>query len=656
MFRTTSNRTAHRGLKWECTESVLPGILLVTLLCTLAIMPAIAYEIWEFDPDIVQGFPVGDQGNAVIPGELIIDPPTLENLGFRWFIEGDGNHNATVEVAYREAGASEWREALPMLRINHEIAARYNKRHFRSPNLFAGSVFNLTPGASYELRFTMQDPDGGAPEASIYLEATTRKEAQAPDDARILHVLPQEGDSLAPPGGGLEADAALIFPDLMEAYAVAEPGDILYLHPGLHVAGSAPYILTRSGEAGRPITFRGAGAGASIIEGVDHETDLFQLLEAHHLIFEDLTLRRAHTAIRTGTQTGISIERGGPGVDGLTVRRCHIASVICGVWTSTEHSRNWHVTDNVLTGLDEVWYPRERGAYMAGSHTGVNVYGQGHVVSHNRITRFSDSLAIANYHPPLTDIHKQAVNIDFHHNDLSFAMDNTIEADYGCHNIRVYHNLNYNTHQALSIQPAYGGPIYLIRNVVFGVGTSLKWSMVPSGPVAYHNTLIADGRAFSSQVWGNGHLRNNLFMGKGVMIGTGTVTPTLSTMDYNGWYVDPEMQGQILWRTGEDELQEFGSLAEFTAATGHEQHSIKVDYGIFLRAALVERGKHYTPETFDFRLRPDSNAVNAGLRLPNINDDFTGQAPDLGAYEEGHPLPRYGPRVPIAEEAYTDLP
>jgi hypothetical protein len=36
--------------------------------------------------------------------------------------------------------------------------------------------------------------------------------------------------------------------------------------------------------------------------------------------------------------------------------------------------------------------------------------------------------------------------------------------------------------------------------------------------------------------------------------------------------------------------------------------------------------------------------VDAGVRLPNVNDGFTGKAPDLGAYEVGEPVPHYGPR------------
>jgi hypothetical protein len=54
----------------------------------------------------------------------------------------------------------------------------------------------------------------------------------------------------------------------------------------------------------------------------------------------------------------------------------------------------------------------------------------------------------------------------------------------------------------------------------------------------------------------------------------------------------------------------------------------------------------YDPARFDFRLKPGSAAVDAGVVLPNINDGFTGSAPDLGAYELNRPLPQYGPRPP----------
>ena len=53
--------------------------------------------------------------NAVVPGEFIVEPPTLINLGFEWKIQGDDNRNATVAVQYRKRGQTEWKEALPLL-------------------------------------------------------------------------------------------------------------------------------------------------------------------------------------------------------------------------------------------------------------------------------------------------------------------------------------------------------------------------------------------------------------------------------------------------------------------------------------------------------------------------------------------------------------
>jgi hypothetical protein len=53
----------------------------------------------------------------------------------------------------------------------------------------------------------------------------------------------------------------------------------------------------------------------------------------------------------------------------------------------------------------------------------------------------------------------------------------------------------------------------------------------------------------------------------------------------------------------------------------------------------------YNPEDMDFRLRPRSVAIDAGMPIPTINDGHTGKAPDLGAYEFGQPLPDYGPRT-----------
>lgn len=76
-------------------------------------------------------------------------------------------------------------------------------------------------------------------------------------------------------------------------------------------------------------------------------------------------------------------------------------------------------------------------------------------------------------------------------------------------------------------------------------------------------------------------------------------------------------------------------------------HSILMDYSIFLAAQmpdLDQPGKVYNTDEVDLRLKSNSVAIDAGLVLANINDTYTGSAPDLGAYETGQELPHYGPR------------
>ena len=96
-------------------------------------------------------------------------------------------------------------------------------------------------------------------------------------------------------------------------------------------------------------------------------------------------------------------------------------------------------------------------------------------------------------------------------------------------------------------------------------------------------------------------------------------------------------------------MRSYKSLTEYVQATGQDQHSVLVDYDVFvnvppLDAKDVQRvQKLYRAEDLDFRLKAGSAAVDRGVALPNIRDGFAGSAPDLGALEQGQ-MPHYGPR------------
>src|SRR5262249_46902111 len=130
-----------------------------------------------------------------------------------------------------------------------------------------------------------------------------------------------------------------------------------------------------------------------------------------------------------------------------------------------------------------------------------------------------------------------------------------------------------------------------------------------------------------------------------------------SNSDYNGFRPNWGVADSFEWNSPPFETRadfekapvtrRFSSLKEFSEATGQEKHSVLVDYNLFRKVTPPDPKdpqQIYKPADYDFALKPDSAAVDAGVSLPNITDGFTGKAPDLGAYELGKPQPHYGPR------------
>src|SRR5579863_8056645 len=136
-----------------------------------------------------------ENGVKVKPGELIVDPPTLINLGFEWLIEGDDNHNAQVDVSYRKQGETQWKRGLPLLRLHGErIYQNQGVFDVVSPNMFAGSILDLQPNTEYVARFVMSDPDGFQGQAIKTVTRTvtvrTRPEPMPYTGGRVFHVYP----------------------------------------------------------------------------------------------------------------------------------------------------------------------------------------------------------------------------------------------------------------------------------------------------------------------------------------------------------------------------------------------------------------------------------------------------------------------------------
>jgi hypothetical protein len=655
----------------------------------------------------------GESPNGVVAGELVVEPATLINLGFEWFIEGDANRNATVTVAFRKAGTTEWRTALPLLRIGGERIYAESRVDVVLPPMFAGSVLDLEPDTAYEVRLLLSDPDGVKGDGRRVVTVRTRAEPMPAADGRVFHVYPHgfKGTKTEPSFEGLMC--AYHFWCAGTDWATSgrprvQPGDTLLVHAGTYrynryeytnnaaVNRSVPldgtYYLTAKGTAEKPIAIKAAGDGDVIFDGGGNFA-VFDVRAADYTYFEGLTIRNAEYGILAGTQFVV-------GAKGLTVKRSRFENVGSGIFTNFAGSSNFYIADNTFLGRndpkhligwagDALWakfngvdgqvFPPKMASYVA-----VKLYGPGHVVAYNSIVDFHDGINIETYgnpdgsvatgpgipagphYPPREFFDRRPVAIDFYNNYISSSHDNPIEADGGMHNIRVLRNMfiNHASH-AFCNQPALGGPVYWIRNIAYNLpGGSTRLTNGSSGAVFYNNTILAETQAALAS---NVHWRNNLMLGQNAAPAIFNVTTmtNYSSSDYNAFRPNPGVAASFLWaspppfapadmagpgREATLQRHEFRTLADYSKATGQDQHSVLVDYDVFENvrrldaqdASTIQR--IYRADEFDFRLKPGSAAVDRGVSLPTVTDGFTGKAPDIGALEVGHPPPHYGPR------------
>lgn len=619
--------------------------------------------------------------DATEAGRFHVEHPTLLNLGFEWSITGDANRNATVEVHYRIVGESAWREALPLLRIGGERVFRKRENlEYTVPHGFAGSILQLQPGTEYECRFDLKDPDGVRGETQRTVRVRTRSEPQSSTAGRTLHIYPPDHK-----GPRIEPS----FTNILQAYygaglgdwnAVWErrvtAGDTLLVHAGLYKPDRLNYVdpmmapfdgsmsLVLKGTAERPISIRGAGDGEVIFDG-DGNHRLFDVMASAYHHFEGVTFRNTDVAIFAGQKEVL-------GAVGLTVKNCRFENIGFGIWTEYAGSRDFYIADNLFLGRDDrfrlvgwtgpMWASAgPYGSHPLRSYYAVKVYGPGHVIAHNAIAYFHDAIGISTYGTPEQDPELRASSIDIYNNDMHMMGDDFVETDGGVHNVRVFNNRGMNAaHGGYSAQPVFGGPVYFIRNLLYHVpsGMAFKFSAKPAGLIVYHNTLI--GEHVISDPYSNAHYRNNLYLGRDTPERGIFVLPNATTSfssDYNGYRPNRGVEdqfkcllpqaGQSLYEPTESDWRRFPTLAAFAAATGLETHSIKVDFDQFVLVRPpdpTQRHAVYHAMDLRFDLKPGSKCIDAGLRIPTVNEDHAGNAPDLGALEVGRPGPHYGPR------------
>jgi MYXO-CTERM domain-containing protein len=545
-----------------------------------------------------------------------VDRPTVTTLGLQALIADDDNFNASIAVRYRVAGAPAWTDGAPLHRVHPELVVGRTV----APQ-FAGSIFDLRPGTSYEVEVHATDPDGPVDQV-LTLPIQTR---------------PVPSDPVAP-----RAVPVTDAPSLTAALAAAQPGDVITLAAGTY---PGTYAITTSGSRRDPIVIRGANRDGVIIDG--QACTGCNLLEVYgsDVHIEQLTLRNGERAIRFQ----------GAGASDNVVRRVHISNVTLGIGGKPDQT-DFYICDNVVEG--RISWPLTYGDDGAAhaSDDGIVVNGSGHVVCHNQIQGFAD--ALQNYQVG-------ARANDFYGNDVRFTYDDGVELDGAEGNIRAFRNRFLNTYDTLSFQPIYGGPAYAFRNVIINVvneefklhalgGTP---SQPPVGVLIQHNTIVRAGHALQLSTPDAVHnyvFENNLLLGNptdGVVVQWDTpIDVATGRIDWNGYAPDGAFEFGY-GPTG----QTYAGFAQLQAGQRQEAHGTLLTGAVFASGLVAPTGRTPLLGPQDVALAAGSPARDRGTPIPGISDHFMGAAPDLGAEEAGCAQPIYGVRPDGVDERNAPL-
>ncbi|UCG56477.1 MAG: right-handed parallel beta-helix repeat-containing protein [Phycisphaerales bacterium] len=237
---------------------------------------------------------------------------------------------------------------------------------------------------------------------------------------------------------------------------------------------------------------------------------------------------------------------------------------------------------------------------------------------------------------------------DIYGNIISNVWDDAIESEGANMNVRIWGNYTHHTFQHIAVACTSKGPLYIFRNV-FGLSRSthkdpLGGSMIKVGQrdefgggrrYVFHNTALqpkGSFHVFSGHVNPNTVTRNNIFDCRGRLTSSREADPP-SDFDYDLFTgMDRGLAKERHGLRGKPSFIPSTNLEFFPALT-----TTKIQWG-----KVKIQGGGRTVTITDPVVTVPNPVIDAGNIIPGFNDDFIGDAPDLGAFERGGPPIRFG--------------
>ncbi len=416
---------------------------------------------------------------------------------------------------------------------------------------------------------------------------------------------------------------------LQKAASVVNPGAVVVVHSGTY----AGFTITRSGTSSAPIVFMGAANESSpVVDGtIGSRLDVIKVSAAHHIRLTKLVVQNAQGGEFSGA--GIRVDSGSYDVviENSLIRE----------------NQSWGV--NIHSSTDVT----VRGNDISGNAEGVQVSyrGDGVLISDNDIHHNDRMLRNT---PSSVSAHDDsgANAVSLHKSDGSVLVTNNriwgnraISYDYdwdggafsiyGASNGTFDRNIMWDNENVLETGTDGSGGLpcrnnVFTRNVAYGAATQGRtmglFLRCAENMLVAHNTihdlrfgfsLGSDSANFSNTVAGLRIVDNVIVMTTGLVYGIEQSAPLPSSVQINHNLVY-STTGLIASVRGVGGTR---SLSTFQDWTGFEQNGIVADPQF---ASVSSR---------DYRLLAGSAAIDAAIRVPGVNDTWTGAAPDMGRFE-----------------------
>lgn len=310
----------------------------------------------------------------------------------------------------------------------------------------------------------------------------------------------------------------------------------------------------------------------------------------------------------------------------VVIRRNRIHNIQLGVYTTwtggEERGNDTRIEYNEIYDppVNEWPWKAVKGSSMEG--TGIVVRGHiGTIVRGNDVHHFFNGIYTGV--PSVPENPAVAFDADVYNNRIHHISDDGLEPEGACINHRFRNNTIDTMLVGISPAPVTQGPMWILRSTFTNfTSTSMKWDRNPDGYVlVYHNTSWTDAADLNAMSMispaHNVVMRNNIFRGNGYAFEEAFTGSSGMDWNYNNWNTTRgSNKPHFKW-----ENVNYDTITKLCAGTGLECNGYEDPPGL------------KNPNGGDFTLLPSSPNIDRGVLIPGINDNFSGNAPDVGAYE-----------------------